>query len=238
MSGDTSLLAICTERRYPGRGLVLGLDADGVAFGLYWLTGRNGASQLRRILLQESSIVVQDLTNGPRDDLRHYTAAHRNPQTVILGNGTHVSDLWADLEAGKRFDEAHRKIAYEPDPPIYTPRITGIAALSTDGAASFIIAGAVSDSRWPGITQHKTLHIAAPAAGQGQLVTTYAGDLDHPKPHGTPSAVTVESGWESLASNIWDALDPELKVAVTAFPLEGRNFQDGIVKNKNAYGPG
>ncbi|MFF2840535.1 IMP cyclohydrolase [Paenarthrobacter sp. NPDC057981] len=234
MSGDTALLSIIAERRYPGRGLVLGRDADGVAFGLYWLTGRSPASQLRRIQLGDSSIAVEDLTDGPRDELRHYTAAQRNARTIVLGNGTHVSDVWSDLEAGVQFDEAHRKIAYEPDPPIYTPRITAVADLTADGASRFVTAGAVSDPRWPGITQHRTLHIEAPAAGQGQLVTTYSGDLDNPKPHGNPTAVLVESGWESLVTDVWSALDPGLKIAVSAFPLEGNNFHDGVVKNKNA----
>jgi IMP cyclohydrolase len=183
--------------------------------------------------LAETSVVVQDLTDGPRDELRHYTAAVRNSRAVILGNGTHVVDVWDDVEAGTSFDEAHRKIDYEPDPPVYTPRITAIAALNPSGAQGFVTAGAVSDPRWPGITQHRTLRIEAPASGQGQLVTTYSGDLDNPQPDGNPSAVRVESGWQSLVSDVWDVLDPNLKVAVAAFPLEDTSFLNGILKNTN-----
>lgn len=178
-------------------------------------------------------MVVQDLTDGPRDELRHYTAAVRNSRAVILGNGTHVVDVWDDVEAGVSFDEAHRKIDYEPDPPIYTPRITAIADLTPSGAQGFVTAGAVPDKRWLGVTQHRTLHIEAPAPGQGQLVTTYSGDLDSPQPDGNPSAVKVESGWESLVTDVWEVLHPNLKVAVAAFPLEDTSFLNGIVKNKN-----
>lgn len=178
-------------------------------------------------------MVVQDLTDGPPDELRHYTAAIRSPIAVMLGNGTHVADVWDEVEAGTSFDEAHRKIAYEPDPPIYTPRITAMATLAPAGAEAFVTAGAISDSRWPGITQHRTLHIKAPDKGQGQLVTTYSGDLARPKPDGNPSVVRIESGWESLVSDLWEVLDPDVKVAVTAFPLEGTSFLSGMVKNKN-----
>jgi hypothetical protein len=45
--------------------------------------------------------------------------------------------------------------------------------------------------------------------------------------------VRVESGWEALVSDVWDVLDPDLKVAVTAFPLEGTSFRSGIARNKN-----
>ena len=234
MSGANSLLSICSERKYPGRGLVLGSDIRGVAFGLYWLTGRSHASQQRRIQLAESTVVVQDLTDGPRDELRHYTAAVRNSRAVMLGNGTHVLDVWDDVEAGATFDEAHRKIDYEPDPPIFTPRITGLASLTPGGAHGFVTAGAASDPRWPGITQHRSLHIDAPAPGQGQLVTTYSGDLDTPRADGNPSAVNIESSWESLVSDVWEVLDPTLKVAVVAFPLQDTSFLSGILQNKHA----
>jgi IMP cyclohydrolase len=233
MSGTTSLLSICSALTYPGRGLVLGRDVHGVAFGLYWLTGRSQASQQRRIQLAETSVVVQDLSDGPRDELRHYTAAVRNARAIMLGNGTHVVAVCDDVEAGASFDDAHRKIAYEPDPPIYTPRITAMAALNPSGAHGFLTACAASDTRWPGITQHRTLRIEAPASGQAQLVTTYSGNLDNPKPSGNPSAVSVESSWKSLVSDVWEVLEPNLKVAVTAFPLEDSSFLSGIVKNKN-----
>jgi hypothetical protein len=77
------------------------------------------------------------------------------------------------------------------------------------------------------------LHIKTPATGQGQLVTTYAGDLASPQPDGNSSVVRVESGWESLVSDVWEVLDPDVKIAITAFPLEGTSFLSGIVKNKN-----
>jgi IMP cyclohydrolase len=167
MSGTTSLLSICAERKYPGRGLVLGRDVHGVAFGLYWLTGRSHASQQRRLQLGDSAVVVQDLTDGPRDGLRHYRAAVRSPRAVMLGNGTHVADVWDEVEAGASFDEAHRRIDFEPDPPIYTPRITALAALVPAGTQGFVTAGAISDSRWPGITQHRTLTHQDPCHGAG-----------------------------------------------------------------------
>ncbi|PRB43009.1 hypothetical protein CQ020_05810 [Arthrobacter sp. MYb23] len=224
---------MCSARKYPGRGLVLGLDVQGVAFGLYWLTGRSSASQQRRIQLNESSVVVQDLTGGPTDELRHYTAAVRDSHAVILGNGSHVEEIWDDVQTDTTFEEAHRKIDYEPDPRIYTPRISATAALTRKGAQGFVTAGAVSDPHWPRITQHRTLHIESPAPGQGQLVTTYVGDLDSPQPNGNPVVVRVESGWESIVSELWAVLDPNLKVAVGAFPLQDASFLSEIVKKKH-----
>jgi hypothetical protein len=67
-----------------------------------------------------------------------------------------------------------------------------------------------------------------------QLLTTYSGDLNSPDPDGIPVVVGVESGWESLIKDVWVPLDPELKVAVAAFPLEGSSFLAGVAINKKS----
>ncbi|WP_431230468.1 IMP cyclohydrolase [Paenarthrobacter nicotinovorans] len=234
MPNALPLITACAQRPYPGRGIVLGRDRDGIAFGLYWLTGRSYASQQRAIQSFESEIVVRDLTDGPQDELRHYTAAIRDSSSVMIGNGTHVGSLWHEVSSGITFDDAHQKIDYEPDPPIYTPRITAKAALTGAGVRGFVTSAAVSDPDWPGITQHKTVHIQNPDVGQAQFVTTYTGDPSNPAPSGVAKIVKVESSWSSLTEDVWNALDPNFRVSITTFPLEGPTFFSAITLNKNA----
>jgi len=229
------MYAAIAKRPYPGRGLVMGKDADGVAFGLYWLTGRSNASQQREIVLGESEIVVRDLTEGPPDELRHYTAAIRSTDGVMVGNGTQVRDLWDSVISGVSFEDAHRTISYEPDPPINTPRITATASLKTGQATDFLLSAAVSDPAWPTVPQHRSLHTHSVVPGQAQFVSTYSGDKKAPQADGTPIGVRIDTTWQSLMNAVWDALDPRLKVSITAFPLESKSFLAGNAINKHSH---
>lgn len=161
---------------YPGRGLAIGRDADGVPFFAYWLTGRSPASQARELVVQDRELIVRDTSGGPVDDLRHYTAAIRGDDWVIVGNGTQVSELTAAHEHERQngskspFDLqlAVRRITYEPDPPIRTPRITasatitGITTGTTAGAglADAVVASARALSTAPDPTEHPPLYAA------------------------------------------------------------------------------
>lgn len=118
-----SLEAVVGGCEYPGRGVAIGRDIDGVPFAAYWLTGRSPASQQRELVVSEYEIVVQDVGGGGTDDLRHYTAAIRTEDWVIVGNGTHVSELVSTHADCVDLQVALRNIDYEPDPPIRTPRI-------------------------------------------------------------------------------------------------------------------
>jgi IMP cyclohydrolase len=233
---ETELIyAAMTKRPYPGRGLVMGRDTDGVAFGLYWLTGRSNASQQREIVLGESEILVRDLTDGTPDELRHYTAAIRSTDCVMVGNGTQVRELWDSVISGLSFENAHRTISYEPDPPINTPRITAIASVKSSRASDFLMTAAVSDPAWPTVPQHRSLHTRSVMPGQAQFVTTYSGDENDPQTDGMPIGVRIDTAWQSLIFTVWEALDPRLKVSITAFPLESKSFLTGHVINKNSH---
>lgn len=213
----------------------MGSDVDGVAFGLYWLTGRSNASQQREIVLGESEIIVRDLTEETPDELRHYTAAIRDLDRVMVGNGTHVRDLWDSVSSGLSFEDAHRAISYEPDPPINTPRITATASLKTGKATDFLLSAAVSVPAWPTIPEHRSLHTHSVMPGQAQFVTTYSGDEKAPQGDGTPIGVRVDTTWQSLIHTVWEALNPDLKVSITSFPLESKSFLTGHAINKHSH---
>jgi len=233
---ETELIYAAIARRpYPGRGLVMGRDADGVAFGLYWLTGRSTASQRRKIVLGELEIAVRDLSNGTPDELRHYTAAIRSTDCVMVGNGTQVQHLWDCVISGLSFEDAHRAISYESDPPINTPRITATASLKTGKASDFLMSAAVSDPAWPTVAEHRSLHTQSVMPGQAQFVTTYSGDKKVPAADGTPIGVKINTTWMSLMWEVWEALDPQLKVSIAAFPLESKSFLAGHSINKHSH---
>ncbi|MFG1815004.1 IMP cyclohydrolase [Kribbella sp. NPDC049174] len=210
---------------YPGRGLVIGRDEDGVGFIAYWLTGRTAASQQRRLVVREWEIVVEDVSGGPKDDLRHYTAAVRGGDWVVVGNGTQVSELATARRAGNDLQLALRDHAYEPDPPIRTPRI--FATASTDGTG--VVVG--SARAVPGaeeLVQHPSLFLEELPPATAVTVRTYAGTAAQVVVDGMPEVVSCQGSWKSVAG-IWDVLAPSLRVGLFVVPLDAPGFADDAV---------
>lgn len=210
---------------YPGRGLVVGRDEGGVPFAGYWLTGRSPASKRRRLVVGEWEIVVEDVSGGPRDDLRHYTAAVRAADWVVVGNGTQVGELAAARRSGTDLQLALREHAYEPDPPIRTPRIFATAA--TDGTGVVVgsaraVPGAVD------LVQHPSVYLAQLPVATAVTVKTYAGNTTAPTADGVPEIVSWKDSWRSVAG-LWDVLEPSLRVGLFVVPLNAANFERAVL---------
>ncbi|MEV6774345.1 IMP cyclohydrolase [Nocardia sp. NPDC051030] len=215
--------------QYPGRGIVLGRDSAGEGFAAYWLTGRSEASRARRIEVGPDELEIVDTTSGPTDPLRHYVAIMRTDGgRIVVGNGTQVAEVVADLSAGASAFEALTALECEPDPPILTPRITATAVVDGSEVREVIVSGAVAHPRWPEAPSslHHLVHVPALAIGEAYATTTYAGETTAVLTSGQPVAVEVDAKWPDLLERIWDGLDPELRVAVAVAPLIG-DLRDG-----------
>jgi IMP cyclohydrolase len=211
---------------YPGRGLAIGRDEDGVAFVAYWLTGRSAASKQRRLVVGEWEVVVDDVSGGTRDDLRHYTAAVRAADWVVVGNGTQVSELAAARRSGTDLQLALRDHAYEPDPPIRTPRI--FATASTDGT-DVVVGSARAVPGAEELVQHPSLYLAQLPAATAVTVRTYAGSAAEVVADGLPEVVSCQGSWQSVAG-VWDVLDPMLRVGLFVVPLNAPSFTAALVR--------
>ncbi|MGY4773269.1 IMP cyclohydrolase [Kribbella sp. CWNU-51] len=219
------LVDLVGAAEYPGRGLALGRDRDGAGFAAYWLTGRSPASKRRKLVVSADEIVVQDVSGGSSDDLRHYTAAVRGDGWIVVGNGTQVSELAEARAAGRDLQLALRDQAYEPDPPIQTPRI--FATASTDGTG-ITIGSARSLPGAEGLVQHPSLYIPELPPATAVTISTYAGTAAGVIASGIPEVVSTDAAWTSVADLVWGRLDPGLRVALFVVPLDAPSFADAI----------
>jgi IMP cyclohydrolase len=199
-------------------------------FAAYWLTGRSPASQQRELVVSAQEIVVQELGGGGADELRHYTAAIRDEDWFIVGNGTHVSEL-----AGTRADcvdlqVALRNIDYEPDPPIRTPRIFAGAVVEGPELLDVVVGSARSYSADQ--VQHPSLFLRRSEEATAGVVTTYSGTSAQVTTDGYPSVVSVKVEWESLPDLLWSRLDPSLRVALVVIPLLTETFEGSILRSR------
>ncbi|MEU4393549.1 IMP cyclohydrolase [Kribbella sp. NPDC023855] len=225
-----SLVDVVGGCEYPGRGVAIGRDSDGVPFAAYWLTGRSATSQQRELVVSEYEIVVQDVRGAATDELRHYTAAIRDEEWVIVGNGTHVSELAGTHADCVDLQVALRNLDYEPDPPIRTPRIFAGAVIEGPELLDLVVGSARSYSADQ--VQHPSLFLRRSEEATAGVVTTYCGTAADVVTDGYPVVVSVDAEWETLPDLLWNRLDPSLRVGLVVIPLATETFTQAILRSR------
>lgn len=221
-----SLNDALTANPYPGRGVLWCRTGDGTTLGAYFLTGRSPASQARTLhRTPAGELVVAPSDTRERDHLRHYVAARQSQDRLVFGNGEQVSTVTDRLTAGQPPALALDGLEYEPDPPIFTPRLTVIADNHGAGRAWFGAARRSSGNRTA--TDRLTLHISDPAPGDGVLMTTYRSD-GRQIATGPPFTEIRTSAHTrgDLLEELWSALPPQLRVAAAVFAPGGLAHAD------------
>jgi IMP cyclohydrolase len=201
--------------RYPGRGVLWARTMGGELCGGYFLTGRSAASQARALRRRDGELVVSPTTESGHDPLRHYVAARERDGWLVFGNGEQVAVVSDRLQAGTAPAEALGGLDYEPDPPIYTSRITVAADLHGRGAWF----GAARRSRGGrAAADVLTLAVRDLMPGDAVLMTTYRSDGDQVAA-GEPfvEARTDAADQNELLEELWGTLTPRFRVAVAVF---------------------
>ena len=209
------------DNHYPGRGVLWCRTGDGTTLGAYFLTGRSPASKARTLhRTPAGELIVAPSDAREHDHLRHYVAARQTGNRLVFGNGEQVATVSDRLTSGQAPLLALDGLDYEPDPPIFTPRLTVIADTLPGGGAWFGAARRSTGDRTA--TNRLTLHVSDLAPGEAVLMTTYQSDgqeiatgspfLEVRTPAGTP---------RDLLEELWSALRPELRIAAAVFTPTG-----------------
>ncbi|POX42486.1 hypothetical protein C3488_36755 [Streptomyces sp. Ru72] len=208
---------VLEENRYPGRGVLWCRTVDGSQLGAYFLTGRSAASRARLLSLDvHGDLVVAPADEREHDHLRHYAAARQSGEWLVFGNGEQVATVADRVAGGLPLPLALGGLDYEPDPPIFTPRLTVIAGGPTGADAWFGAARRSSLDR--ASTDRMTLQVSNLEPGEGILMTTYRSD-GHTIATGTPfhEVRTTADNRSALLEELWSALRPDLRIAAAVF---------------------
>jgi IMP cyclohydrolase len=201
-----------TSNRYPGRGVLVAMSRTGLCCG-YFLTGRSAASKERTLHEHGGRLIVAPATATGHDPLRHYVAARSDGGRLVYGNGEQVSVIADRLAEGQSPADALNRISYEPDPPIFTPRISVV--VTADG----IWFGAARRSeRDRDAANVLVLAVSELGVGDAVLITTYRSDgvtIATGDPF-TEASADVD-GPDELLDLVWDGLDPVYRVAAATF---------------------
>ncbi|WP_405889393.1 IMP cyclohydrolase [Streptomyces sp. NBC_00133] len=214
------------DNHYPGRGVLWCRTGDGNLLGAYFLTGRSPASQARTLRRTVGGdLIVAPSDARERDHLRHYIAARQSEGWMVFGNGAQVSTVADRLTSGQAPVLALDELDYEPDPPIFTPRLTVIAGNREGGRAWFGAARRGAGNR--ATTNRITLHVSDLAPGEGVLMMTYHSDGQEIAT-GSPfmEVRTTADNPTDLLDELWSVLPPELRIAAAAFGPGGLTSAD------------
>lgn len=220
---------------YPGRGIVIGKSGDGrCAVTAYFIMGRSVNSRNRVFVAEGEDMRTQTFDPALLSDpsLVIYFPVRMFDGGMIVTNGDQTDTISDGLRAGKSYIEALRTRCFEPDPPIYTPRVSGV--LEKDGSYCLSILKSLDGD--PACNKRFFFEYDAPRAGMGHFIHTYNENQPTPPSfEGEPRA--VELGNESadeLAASVWQSLNADNKVSlyVCTVDLASGDRQTAII-NKN-----
>lgn len=168
---------------YPGRLIVMGeVAGGGKAAIVYAITGRSPSSQARKLAHRDGGVWVQptdeDVLKKGNVDLLVYPALLFGQAGIAVSNGKQTADIRDGLASGAGsitvLSKALAAWDYEPDAPIFTPRISGCFVR---GAAGLNVV-----RRGESGEPLRSYFEVPFREGEGRLVSTYAGPNSDPLP--------------------------------------------------------
>lgn len=223
---------------YPGRGLAIGRSADGKkAIICYFIMGRSSGSRNRVFEADGSGIRTRafDESKLPDPSLYVYRAVRVLGKHTIVTNGDQTDTIYHALAEGKSFIDALRTRTFEPDPPIWTPRISGLLTIE-NGEMSYALS--ILKNGGDETPLRYFYEYSAPRAGEAHILHTYAGD-GNPVPSfcGEPVRIDTTSYQcvHCVMRDVWNGLNEDNKVSafVRMVDLETGETSD-LIQNKNA----
>jgi len=223
---------ILTNHAYPGRGIMLGRSADNKSAVIaYFIMGRSENSRNRIFEETDDGIRTKAYDESKMVDpsLIIYHPVRVVGDTTVVTNGDQTDTIRDFILEGKNYIDALRTRCYEPDPPNYTPRISGV--VNKDGSYALSILKSADGN--PDCNHRFFYEYDAPIAGQGHFIHTYQENLDPlPSFEGEPRKVSITApDAETLAGDIWLSLNDDNKVAlfVRYIDLETGDCEDSII---------
>ena len=209
------LCQLLREHPYPGRGIVLGRSADNQkAVIAYFIMGRSENSRNRIFEATEDGIRTRAYDESKMTDpsLIIYHPVRMVGRGVVVTNGDQTDTIRDCLLRGITFNEALRTRCFEPDPPNYTPRISGL--LAPDGSFKLSILKSADGN--PDCNLRFFYEYDAPLAGEGRFIHTYQKNADPlPSFEGEPRRVALTApDARTLADQLWASLNEDNKVSL------------------------
>ena len=202
---------------YPGRGIIIGQSVDGENIvTAYFIMGRSENSKNRVFEKTFDGIRTKAFDESKLKDpsLVIYTPVRRYNNTIIITNGDQTDTIYDYLSRGESFADALSTRTFEPDPPIFTPRISGMLTVF-GGLFGYTLSILKSDN---GNENHALRYFygyETPEPGIGRFIHTYQHNADVPPSfEGEPRKIEIPDNIEEFSETIWNSLNDDFKVSL------------------------
>ena len=211
-----NLYSLLRSKVYPGRGIALGTTPSGKAVAIYFIMGRSASSRARRFEMNGDDLVIKYISdNDPAHaELIVYSPVRVLGNKTIVTNGDQTDTICEGLRLGGSFESALATRCFEPDPPHYTARISGLITLE-DGQPSYKLS-VLKAGDDEGKTCVRQFFDYEKQPGVGHFIHTYMGGSEKLITFaGEPIEVKIpEAPAYKLGMKLWDCLNYENKVAL------------------------
>ena len=207
------------QRLYPGRGIVTGLSPDGkFAVSAYFIMARSENSRNRVFEPTAGGLRTRAFDESKLTDpsLVIYNAMESMGRALIVTNGDQTDTIVEEIHTGEGgFESALKTREFEPDPPIFTPRISSITKFYKSDPLKYklsILKATDSD----GTTCSRHFFNYTALQGVGHFIHTYSHD-DGTRVYpfeGEPLMIATTDSIDEFANSIWDSLNEDNKVSL------------------------
>jgi IMP cyclohydrolase len=215
---------------YVGRGLVLGLSADGKkAAAAYFIMGRSANSRNRIFVENGDEVIIHPFDASKVEDpsLIIYSPIRKLGNKLIVTNGDQTDTIYDFVSRGESFSSALDTRCFEPDAPNYTPRISGMLTFGDKLTYELSILKSADPE---GTACNRYTFSYSALAGLGHFIHTYVCD-GNPIPTfvGEPERVSIPDDIDKFTADIWDNLDEDNKISLY---VRYTDLETGAVENR------
>ena len=215
-----------SNNEYPGRGLLAG-SYEGKKVLAYFIMGRSENSR-NRVFKMDGDVLytsAYDESKVKDPSLIIYNAVRNIDKKTIVTNGDQTDTIYDFLSKGKTFDEALDTRTYEPDGPIYTPRIS--ALLNEDKYLISILRRKDEECE-------RSYYEYGYEDGKGHFISTYDHNGDPlPSYTGEPKEIDIDKDIDEFSTELWESLDNDNRISLYVRYTDNDGYEDVLI---NKYG--
>ena len=200
---------------YVGRGIVMGKSEAGTkAVTAYFIMGRSENSRNRVFVENGDEVIIHPFDASKVEDpsLIIYSPIRKIDNKLIVTNGDQTDTIYDFIAGGKTFEEALDTRCFEPDPPNWTPRISGMFTFGDKLTYKMSI---LKSADAEGTECNRYTYSYNSLNGIGHFIHTYVTD-GNPIPTfmGEPERVAIPNDIDEFTSKIWSNLNEQNKISI------------------------
>ena len=219
---------------YPGRAVIMGFTPSKTKFvQLYWTMGRSENSKNRLLIEQDNYVKTVPKYSSidiVKKKLLIYNLAYQVGDYHIVSNGEQTDTIIKYIQNNESFEDALLEWNHEDDPPIFTPRISGIVNICSDiNKRIFKFSIIKSILQDPKYSSHSVFTYTYGPPGIAYCIHTYDLENECSPYSGVPYEVPCYEDIDEMVSFYWNLISEKNRVGIFVKYID---LKDGTIDQR------